>query len=148
MGQAVGERFLRDDAGGGEVGGELQHVAQLPDIAGPVVGLEAAHRVPGEGEAAVELAGEVVQDGVGQSGDIAGALPQGRDVDGKGAQPVVEILAEPALGHIVREVRVAGGNDPHIRVQLLDPAHRADLSLLKRPKELGLEGQVHLGDLV
>ena len=84
----------------------------------------------------------------GQWDDIVPPLPQGRDVDGKGAQPVVEILAEPALGHIVREVRVAGGNDPHIRVQLLDPAHRADLSLLKRPKELGLEGQVHLGDLV
>lgn len=92
--------------------------------------------------------GELVQNGGGQGGDVAGPLPEGRNVDGKGVEAVIEVLSKLALIHIVRQAGVARGDHPHIHVDLLDAAHRTDAALLKHPEQLGLEAQVHLGDLV
>ena len=112
------------------------------------MGLEALHRVVGEGEGAAEPVSQLVQDGAGQQRDIAGPLPQGRDVQGKGVEAVVQILPELPLRHIVGQGGVAGGDHPHVGLQLLDRAHRAEPPLLEDAQQLGLEPDVHFGDLV
>ena len=69
-------------------------------------------------------------------------------MEGEGAQPVVQVLAELAGGHIGGQVGVAGGHYPHVHRHLLDAPHRADDVFLEHPQQLGLEAHVHLGDLI
>ena len=148
MDQVAGKGLLIDHPGGGEVGGELQYVAQFPHVARPAVGLEAGYRVLGKPEGAAQLVGEILQNGLGQGGDVPRPLPQRGNMEGEGAQPVVQVLAEFAGGHIGGQVGVAGGHHPHVHRHLLDAAHRADDVFLKGAQQLGLEAYVHLGDLV
>ena len=42
--ETVGQSGGGDDAVGGEIGGELQHVAQFPDVSRPAVGAQALQR--------------------------------------------------------------------------------------------------------
>ncbi len=94
------------------------------------------------------LPGELVEEALGQGGDVAGPLAQGREVDGEHAEPVEEVLAEPPLGHSPAQVRVGGGHEAHIHLPGLLGAEGIDLLLLDGPQQLGLEVQGQVADLV
>jgi hypothetical protein len=87
----------------GERSGALDRVAQLADVPGPRVALEARHRLGGHGELLV-LAGEaalgdVVEEVLHEERDVLGPLPQRRQLDRDHAESVEEILAELPLVH-------------------------------------------------
>ena len=67
----------------------------------------------------------------------------GNDVDA-----IEEVLAEPAVGHHLREILVGRRDDAHRRLELFDAAEPAELPLLQHAQELHLHHRVHLADFV
>ena len=75
--------------------GPLDEIAQLSYVAGPAVAAQPVERRRGQpGRPPAQLAEEMLH----QLRNVVGAIPQRRHVQGKDQQPVVEILAEGAVG--------------------------------------------------
>ena len=65
-------------------------------------------------------------------------VPQGRHVDLYGIEPIVEVLAELALGDGVPEVHVGGGDYPDVGLADLGRADTGELARLQHPQQFGL----------
>lgn len=137
-----------DQPRGGKISGKLQNIAQFPHVARPVVLPQALRGVHRQMKIPAQFVGQLVQNGLGQDGDIARALPQGRDPDGKGVQTVVQVFAEFAAADVFRQVGIAGCDDPHVHLRLLYRPDRTHPMLLEGPQQLGLEADVHFRHLV
>src|SRR5215469_937031 len=93
-GQGVGA----DDVAGGHDHEPLHHVAQLADVARPVVGQEVRERLHGDRLGSLGVLARVERDEVlDEQRDVLGALTQGRHLDRDDREPVEEIFAEAAL---------------------------------------------------
>ena len=129
--------------------GFLEHVAQLPDIARPVVGGKRRHGFradPGVGLA--HFPGMARQEVAHQKRDVAGPLAQGGQGQGHHLQAIVEVLAELPLAHGGFQVAVGGRDDAHVHGNDLPPAQTLDVFFLQQPQQLGLDGHGHVADLV
>jgi len=71
--------------------------------------------------------------------DISLSLSEGRHPNGLERQPVVEVLPESALLHILFQIRVRGGYDPHIHLNRFLAAHALKLLVLQDAEDLGME---------
>jgi hypothetical protein len=127
----------------------LDQVAQFAHVAGPVVLGEVAeflvaylHRRHAE---LWRQRGDEVLDEVG---DVFLVRAQRRQVDLDHLQPVVEVGAEAAFGHLVGQAPVGGGDDAHVHRDLLLAAHRADAPVLQHAQQRGLQRQRQVADLV
>ena len=90
-------------------------------------------------------AGEEV---LGEQEDVGPAGAEGREGEDDDGEPVIEILAEPARPHGLRQVLVARRDDPD-RDRLASRATEApDRAVLDRGEELGLERFREQPDLV
>ena len=99
----------------GEDDGALQDILQLADVAWPVIGGEELHRFGRDvADLPAELAGFSRDDVGGQERDVLRPLAQRRHVDRENGQAVVEVAAEAALAHGLRQVAVAGRDDAHV----------------------------------
>ena len=128
--------------------GLFHHVFQLPDITRPSVAVHYLHSRRGKSLLKTVFLVHIGQERLNQGLYVPLSLPQGWNLDGHRVKPIVEILPEGAFGDALLQVSVGGGDDPHVHVHLLEPAHGADPALLEDPEELGLEADVHFGDLV
>ena len=137
-----------DDARVGEIGGKLQHVAQLADIAGPVVALELGERVLADGNGPLHARGNLHQHLAREQRNVLRPLPQRRDADVEGAEPVVKVRTKTAVADGVLQIGVARREDADVDRDLLHTADRADGALLKRAQQLRLDLQLHLGNFV
>ena len=138
----------RSSAFGDERRRLLDHVLELADVAGPGVLDEARHRLGRERLRRAGAPGEAGEEVRGEERDVLAALAQRRDPDRHHGEPVVEVLAEAALGDRAAQVLVRRRDDPHVdldRRRLADPP---DLALLERAQELRLEPRARLADLV
>src|SRR5882724_8239001 len=127
----------------------LEHVAQLADVAGPVVAAEDALRVGTDADALLsEVAAQAVEDAASQDGDILAPVAQRRNVELQSADPVVEILAEPALLNGGAQLAVGGGDEADVDGAVLDVAEAAEAFLFEHLQEAGLDLRVHVADLV
>ena len=63
-------------------------------------------------------------------------------------QPVVQILAETALLHHLRQVAVGRCHHPHVGRQRLRASHPLEGAFLQQAQEFGLRLQTHVADLV
>ena len=95
----------------------LDDVAELADVAGPVVLLERGEGGVGDLDvgAAVLLA-ELGEELAGEERDVFLAVAQGRDVEGDDVEAVEEVFAEVAAGDLFFEVFVGGGDDAGVDV--------------------------------
>ncbi len=95
----------------------LDDVAQLADVAGPVVLLERGEGGVGDFDvgAAVLLA-ELGEEFAGEERDVFLAIAQRRDVEGDDVEAVEEVFAEVAAGDLLFEVLVGGGDDAGVDV--------------------------------
>ena len=75
-------------------------------------------------------------------------MPQRRQLDRDHVQPVVEVGAEAALGHLLLEIRVGRRHQPAVDLDRLRAADRDDLALLQRAQQLHLRRERHLADFV
>ena len=77
-----------------------------------------------------------------------GPLAQRRQRDREDVEPVVEILAELALGDQRLEVAVRGRDDPHVDLDGLAAADPLELALLQHAQQLDLHVERQVADLV
>ena len=81
-------------------------------------------------------------------GDVLAALRQRRHVERHDVEPVVEVLAEAALGDASLQVDVRRREDARLERALLLGAERPEATVFEHAQELRLEIDRHLGDLV
>ncbi|MBA3394951.1 MAG: sigma 54-interacting transcriptional regulator, partial [Deltaproteobacteria bacterium] len=93
----------------------LDHVDELADIAGPRVGLQGGHRLAGQPadlrDVVQTVVLTVVEEVLHEERDVIAPLAQRRQVQAHDAEPVEQVLAEPARLDLVLEVAVRGGDD-------------------------------------
>ena len=94
------------------------------------------------------LAGELLEEVVGQEQDVGLPLAQRRHEDREHVQPVVEVLAELARRNGLLEVLVGGGHQPDVGADRLGAAQALELPLLQHAQQLDLRRQIQLADLV
>src|SRR6187397_2128708 len=75
-------------------------------------------------------------------------LPQRRHRDRKNVEPVVQVPAERASVHFLREVAVGGGDDQNVYSRRPRAAETLELSLLQYPKKVRLQFERQLANLV
>jgi hypothetical protein len=85
---------------------------------------------------------------LGEEQDVLTPLAKGREVDGEDGEAIVEILAEPALGHCAVQIAVGGGEEADVGVERRGAADTLVLALLEDAEQLGLHGEGKLADLV
>ncbi len=145
-----GEEILRLDLlGQRERSRALDRVHQLAHVSGPEMGEQQTPRFASEGEArTMGPLPHSVQSMLGQKQDVLPALAQRGQDDGHHVHAVVEILAEPALVHLLGKGLVGGGDEAHIHLALDVLAQPANGSLLQHAQELDLKLGGQLADLV
>ena len=83
-----------------------------------------------------------------QSRDVFPAVPQRGELQSEGVEPVVQILAEAALGHQICQVLVGGGNHAHIYRNSVVRAQACDTAFLQHTKQPCLQRQRHVANFV
>src|SRR5437899_10156922 len=135
---------LADGVPGVRDGRALQHILQLPHVAGPRMALQASHRPRGEAPRPKSgVAQDLLQQHPRQLGDVFLTLAQRWYADGDDFEPEVEIVAEPAATDQVLQIGVGRGQHAHVDAHLAASAHAHELSLLQNTQELGLGEQIH-----
>ena len=85
---------------------------------------------------------------LGEQRDVVAPLAQRQRLDREHAEPVVEVLAEPAALHLLLEVAVGGGDHAHVDGAGALLADALELALLQHAQQLGLQLERDLADLV
>ncbi len=120
VGVALGAEDKREIVGAdlvssGEERDALHEIAQLADVAGPAVELEPAGGVrPDEELAPVGLTAEAFEEKFRERQDVFGTFPQGWDIQGDDAEPVIKILPESFLADHFGEAGVGRREDPDV----------------------------------
>ena len=83
-----------------------------------------------------------------QRANVLGPLAQRRQADGYDVEPVKQITPEDAALHVLLEVTVGGGHQPHHDLDLALAPEPDNRALLQRSQELGLHGQRHLANFI
>jgi hypothetical protein len=92
--------------------------------------------------------GEPGQEVPGERHDVLAPVAQRRDADVEHVEAVVEVEAERAARHLVRELLVRGGDDAHVDGEVARAAEPPEGHLLEHLEQLGLRREGHLADLV
>jgi hypothetical protein len=130
-------------------GDALHHVAELADVARPVVAHELGLRLGGDALGRdVCAARHLVEQALGEHRDRLLPLAQRRDLEAQHFEPVEEVGAEPPGRHGVLEPDVGGRDHPEVHLDLDRAADAPELAALDRAQQLGLAAEVHLADLV
>ncbi len=85
---------------------------------------------------------------VGKEEDVGTSVLEGRHVDGKLVDAVIEVLSELAFGYRLRQILVGGTDESDIHINLLRAAQRTDFSLLQGSEELHLYFVVEVSHLI
>ena len=96
----------------------------------------------------VHLAGEALQEMLGEQSGVAGPLGEARDSHHDFGEAVVEILAERARRDHLFEILVGGADDPRVDRDRLAAADPLDHPLLQEAQQLDLQRQRDVADLV
>ena len=127
----------------------LDDVAQLADIARPVVRLERRHRLLRQRRRRdPPLGGEAGEEMVDQLGNVLAPLAQRRNPHRHDVQPVIEVLAEAPGGDFLGKVARRRRQHPDIDLDRPLPADPVIALVGQHAQDLGLGGQRHVGDLV
>ncbi len=139
----------REEAPVGQDDGPLDGVRQLPDVAGPGVARQGGLGVAAQPRLALaELDAERLHEVLGQAEDVLAPLAQRGEVHAEDVQAVVEVRAERARRHRLRQVPVGGGDEADVGPARRGAPHALVLVLLEHPEELGLDTGRQLADLV
>ena len=127
----------------------LDQVAQLPDVARPVIELHHFQRLWGDVFDPQPLFLRMHAEKMpGQQRDVLFPLAQRRDHHRQHVQPIEQVVPEIPLLDFLGQILVGGRDDPDVHLDQLGAAHAGELLLFKRPEDLGLRVQAHVPDLV
>ena len=126
-----------DDASGGQRHGLLDHVAQLPDIAGEVAGAQGGQRVRREACRLMRprVPGEEV---AREKGDVLPAVPEWWQVDPDHVEPVEKVLAKRPIAYGTLEVAIGRGHDAQVDGDGAVVAEAPDAPFLQHAQERDL----------
>ena len=127
---------------------ELERVLELADVARPVIGEQGPHGVGGELEGPPCPAAHVREQQARDGLDVLAPRPERRELDGKDAQPVVEVLAERSLRNGLAQVAVGGRDDPGASPAWLVVPDALVGVLLQDAQQLHLEVEREVAHLV
>ena len=133
--------------------GSPQRVQQLSDVPRPRM-LE--QNIPrGGGEPLVAVAGlvralfvDLIEEVVDEKPQVARALAQRWQLQNRHRQPIVQIFPKPALGNLVRQRAVGGGDHAHVHAERPGGTDANHLSFLHDPEQLHLRRRRQLPDFV
>src|SRR5215470_9556822 len=127
----------------------LDGVLQLADVSGPRMAHEPFHDLQWNRlDAAAETPGMLRDEVAYEQRDVLGPLAERGKVDRKDVQPVVEVRAELPILDQLLERTVRRGDDPDVAPDRLCASHPLERVLLEDAKELRLELQRQIADLV
>ena len=131
-------------------GRAAQAVLQLTHVAEPGVVAQQALRRRRQAQIAQSEARTVVlKEGAGQRQQIrTPAFTQRWYPERIDAQAVIEVFTEMPGGDLRLEIAIGGRDDTHIDPDYAIAAQRLQLALLQDPKQLGLQRQRQLADLI
>jgi mono/diheme cytochrome c family protein len=122
----------------GERNRALDQVLELARVAAQRVGEDA---LDGVGRETVRSALVVLaEEGLGERGDVVGALAKRREVDRDHREPEVEVLAKAPLGDLAAQVLVRGRHDADVDSDRLVPADGPNLAVLQHAEQLARDG--------
>src|SRR5262249_34569151 len=122
---------------------------QLPNVSRPRVAAQPLQPLGGDlADLPPELAVEAAQVVLDQHQQVIVPLPQGGQVDGEDAQPVIQV--RPELPLLRTRFQVPGGppDHPSVGADRLVPATTLEGLPLEHTQHLGLGGRRHVADLV
>jgi len=129
--------------------GAFERVAQLADVAGPVIGEDGRPCLDREARRrAAERAADVVEKRLTQQQDIVGAVAEGRQRNVEDLQAIKKILAEGAALDRFPQVAIGGGDDADVGFESPSAAEPLEFALLEDAEEFGLGREAHLADFV
>src|SRR6185369_4361132 len=137
----LGERVLADRlAGLGHEDGALELVGQLAHVAGKWVAGEERQRLRRRSlDVLSNLRGHAPHEMARERGHVLEPLAERRDADREDAEPVVEVLAEPAGLHLVLEAAVRRRDDAHVDLPGVIVPDLPDLAVLEDAEQLRLQ---------
>src|SRR5260370_1799235 len=117
----------------------LQGVAQLADIARPVIPEQRRSGISREGGRwTPEGFADLLQERLAQQEDVGAALAQRRNADVEDVQPIVQIFAKIAALDRLPEIAIRRGDYPDIRLVQPCPTEPLKFPLLQHAEKLGL----------
>ncbi len=81
---------------------------------------------------------QALDDAAGDQRDVLGAFAQGRGLQAKNIQPVVQVLSETPAPDRVAQILMGGGDDPDVDGDGLGAAETKYLALLQHAQQTGL----------
>src|SRR4051794_7223535 len=147
--ELVGETLDRETAAAGHDERAIDHVAQLADVARPLVLLQRFDEVRFDRlHLLLFRLVQLLQEEVREERDVFETLAQRRDLDREDIQPVVEILAHLAVDDRLLRIAIRRGDDARFDVDLLVAADAPELAFFEHAQQLDLELDRHLRDFV
>ena len=149
VGEQGGGQLVDGDGVAAEDDESFGDIPQLADVPGPGVAFHGLKDLRGDGaggefvETAADL-GEVAE----EQGHVLGPSAQGRDVNGNGGKPEVEVLAKTAFLHHFLKLAVGGGDDADIDLAVAGVADASHLVVFQDAQQPGLELVIHVADLI
>ncbi len=128
--------------------GIIDSVAQLPDIARPVVLQKQLARVRIHHVLALVLYARHLQEMLCQREYVIAPFAQRRDRDRHAGNAVIQVASEFLFLDILHQTDVARADKAHVSLDLFVAADSAQLAFLKHAQELGLQLVVHFGYFV
>src|SRR3989304_4229038 len=127
----------------------LHQVPKLPGVSAPLVAGHRRKRVRRQEHRGLPVLPAIMREEMfRKKRDIVPALPQGGNVAPDHVAAIEEVLPEPSPGHLALEVARRRGHQAHVDFPGLRVAEPADLPLLQETKQLRLQRQGKLPDLV
>ena len=119
-------------------------IAQFTDIPRPAMLGEDLERFARDRDSGAESAGE----GDGQVFQVTQAIAQGRKLNGKNGQAVIEVFAKLLLRDTLLQVGIGRRDYADIDFEVLVPSKPLDLALFEEPEDFALQREGHIADFV
>ena len=85
---------------------------------------------------------------IGQPDNLVLALPKRRHIKVDHIEPVIKVLPERPFPDSLLQIAVGGGHDADVDKDGVTAAEGLKLAVLEHLKQLGLEAEIHVPDLV
>src|SRR5690242_5537564 len=151
---SIAQDSVRQDPRGNLLAGFQGHcpfhcVFKFPDIPGPIVTLQFAHRIRSDPfDWLLHRFSEALQEVARQQGNVFAALTQSRNLDRDYAETIVKVLTKTSFSYLLLKLLIRRGDDAHVNIRFFGASDGADLALLENAVELHLHGQAHVANFV
>ena len=124
-------------------------IAQLADVAGPIICLQRGHGFIGDGRRTQALLGRITrEEAVRERRNVVAPLCQRRHLHRDDVEPVEEILAEALLFHLIGQIARGGGNHAHVDADVARSSDADEALFGQDAQDPRLGRQRHVGDFV